>query len=165
MAHTTRPAHRSTTAAGVRRSPIRTAAGVVGAVFLLVGIAGFIPGLTSNLDQLEFASHDSGAKLLDLFQVSVLHNIVHLAFGVLGLWAAFAAPRVARTYLVAGGAIYLVLWLYGLVIDKLSDANFVPVNRADDWLHFALGVAMVALGLLLSRDRHEGAVDPRLPAR
>jgi len=52
---------------------------------------------------------------------------------------------------VGGGVIYLVLWLYGLVIDKESSANFVPVNSADDWLHFLLGVGMVALGLLLTR--------------
>ena len=55
--------------------------------------------------------------------------------------------------LVGGGAIYLVLWIYGLIVDKDSDANFVPLNSADDWLHFGLGVAMIALGLLLSRER------------
>jgi len=44
-----------------------------------------------------------------------------------------------------------VLWLYGLVIDKQSGANFVPLNSADDWLHFGLGVGMIALGYLLGR--------------
>jgi cytochrome c biogenesis protein CcdA len=45
--------------------------------------------------------------------------------------------------------IYLVLWLYGLLIDKGSQANFVPLNSADDWLHFALGVVMVVAGVAL----------------
>ena len=58
----------------------------------------------------------------------------------------------AAAYLVGGGIIYLVLWIYGLVIDKESTANFVPVNTADNWLHLVLGVGMIGLGLALSRD-------------
>jgi hypothetical protein len=119
---------------------------VVGAVFLLVGILGFIPGITTDYDTLAFAGHDSDAKLLGLFQVSILHNIVHLLFGAAGLAAARAA-RSATLYLIVGGAIYLVLWLYGLLIDRASGANFVPVNDADNWLHFVLGLGMLALGL------------------
>jgi hypothetical protein len=30
-------------------------------------------------------------------------------------------------------------------------ANFVPVNTADNWLHLALGVGMIALGVLVGR--------------
>ncbi|UYP20986.1 DUF4383 domain-containing protein [Rhodococcus sp. Z13] len=133
-------------------TPVQTAALVVGAVFLLVGILGFIPGITSDYDQLSGAGHHSGAMLLGLFQVSVLHNIVHLLFGVAGL-AAARAVATARTFLIAGGVIYLVLWIYGLIIDKDSGANFVPLNTADDWLHFVLGLGMIALGFLLTRTR------------
>jgi hypothetical protein len=57
----------------------------------------------------------------------------------------------ARLYLIAGGAIYLVLWLYGLVVGQDSSANFVPLNSADDWLHLVLGLGMIALGLVGSR--------------
>lgn len=119
---------------------------LVGAVFLIVGIVGFIPGFTTNVDDMTFAGNDSGAELFGVFQVSILHNLVHLAFGVLGLWAARAVGT-ARLYLVGGGLLYLVLTLYGAVIDKGSDANFVPVNTADDWLHLGLGVGMVLLGV------------------
>jgi hypothetical protein len=51
----------------------------------------------------------------------------------------------------SGGVVYLVLWLYGLVIDHGSAANFVPVNGADDWLHLVLGVGMIGLGVALRR--------------
>ena len=132
------------------RSLLRTAALVVGAAFLLVGILGFIPGITTHFGRMEFAGSDSGAKLLGLFEVSVLHNIVHLLFGVAGI-ALARTESTARSFLVGGGLIYLVLWIYGLAVDKNSDANFVPLNRADDWLHFALGVGMIALGVLLGR--------------
>jgi hypothetical protein len=124
---------------------------VVGAVFLLVGILGFIPGITTHYDTLTFAGHHSQTELLGIFHVSILHNLVHVAFGVAGLALARAAAS-AKMYLIVGGVIYLALWLYGLVIDKNSDANFVPLNTADDWLHFVLGIGMVALGVLLGRN-------------
>ncbi|SDK04641.1 protein of unknown function [Lentzea albidocapillata subsp. violacea] len=132
--------------------PIQLLAAVVGVVFLLVGILGFIPGVTANHDQLSFAGHHSGALLLGVFAVSVLHNLVHVAFGVAGLVMA-RTTRLAGAFLIGGGAIYLVLWLYGLVIDHDSAANFVPVNTADNWLHLGLGVGMVALGLLTGRTK------------
>ncbi|MFG3715542.1 DUF4383 domain-containing protein [Micromonospora sp. NPDC047730] len=132
------------------KAPVRRAAGVVAVVFLLVGVLGFVPGVTSDFGDLRFAGHESDAKLLGLFQVSVLHNIVHLLFGVAGLALARTISG-ARTFLVGGGAIYLVLWLYGLVVDHDSGANFVPVNNADNWLHLFLGVGMIALGVLTTR--------------
>jgi arginine exporter protein ArgO len=134
------------------KTDVQKAAMVVGATFLLVGVLGFIPGITTHYGDMTFASHTSDAKLLGIFEVSVLHNIVHLLFGVIGLVAARMAST-SRTYLIGGGAIYLVLWLYGLVIDKDSSANFVPVNNPDNWLHFVLGVAMIGLGVALTRDR------------
>jgi hypothetical protein len=135
---------------------LRLAATVVGAVFLLVGILGFVPGITSNYSDMSFAGYKSDAKLLGIFQVSILHNIVHVLFGVAGLAMARQA-RTASTYLIGGGAIYLVLFVYGLLIDMKSNANFVPLNDADNWLHLVLGIGMIAVGYALSRKwREEG---------
>src|SRR5690606_28551687 len=120
-------------------TPVQTAALVVGAVFLLVGILGFIPGVTSDYDQLSGAGHHSDALLCRLFQVPILHNIIQLLFVGLGLEAARVAAT-ALSFLIMGGAIYVVLWIYRLMIDKHSSANFVPLNSADDWLHFVLGL-------------------------
>ncbi|PJE99380.1 DUF4383 domain-containing protein [Streptomyces carminius] len=133
-----------------RRSAVSTAAMVVSAVFLLVGILGFIPGVTTDYGEMQFAGHESEAKLLGIFQVSILHNLVHLAFGVVGLAMARSAAG-AKAFLIGGGLIYGLLWLYGLIVGEESDANFVPLNTADDWLHFLLFVGMVALGVILGR--------------
>src|SRR4051794_12819414 len=103
------------------RHLVQTAAMAVAVVFLLVGVLGFIPGITSDYSSMSLAGHHSDAKLLGVFQVSVLHNIVHLLFGLVGLVMARTAPR-ARAYLIGGGAVYLVLWLYGLVIGQDSSA-------------------------------------------
>lgn len=144
-----------------RRSPVQLAALIVGVAFLLVGIAGFIPGITTGYDTMQVIGHESHAMLLGVFQVSILHNIVHLVFGVLGVLMARTAPQ-ARLFLLVGGIVYLVLWVYGLVIDHESTANFVPLNTADNWLHLALGVAMVGLSFL-HRERSRRPAQPRQP--
>ncbi len=135
---------------GRDRSELQWASLIAGAVFLLVGILGFIPGITTNYGDMKFAGHESEAELLGIFQVSILHNIVHLAFGILGILAS-RSWDLSRNFLIGGGAIYLVLWIYGLLIDKESGANFVPINTADNWLHFVLGVGMIGAGFALSR--------------
>ena len=142
---------RTTATRGIRTN-VQKAAAIVGVVFLLVGVLGFIPGITTNFGDLSFAGHNSDARLLGVFQVSILHNIVHLLFGIAGLVMARTAAQ-ARNYLVFGGAIYLVLFVYGLIVGQESAANFVPVNTADDFLHLVLGIGMVGLGLVLTRDR------------
>ena len=136
-----------------KKSDLQRAAAAVGAVFVLVGVLGFIPGITTDYSSMEFAGHQSDAKLLGIFEVSILHNLVHLLYGVAGLALARSWDG-ARSYFLGGGAVYLVLWIYGLLIDHESAANFVPLNDADNWLHLGLGSAMIALGVLLSkRDR------------
>ncbi|MER7606379.1 DUF4383 domain-containing protein [Nocardioides sp. NPDC127503] len=143
-------AYRSMTA-----TTLQTAATVVAGTFLLVGVLGFIPGITTDYDSMTFAGHESNAQLLGIFQVSILHNIVHLLFGIAGLVLA-TSWNGARAYLIGGGAIYLVLWIYGLVIDQQSTANFVPLNDADNWLHLVLGAGMIGIGLALGRTPRAG---------
>jgi len=141
-----------------RTTHLQKAALAVAATFALVGILGFIPGVTTNFDDMEFAGHQSGAELLGIFAVSVLHNIVHLLFGVAG----FVLARTwngARAFLIGGGVIYLVLTVYGLLVDRHDDANFVPLNAADNWLHLALGIGMIALGLLLGSRVEDRSID------
>jgi arginine exporter protein ArgO len=133
------------------KTTLQRAAQAVGAVFLLVGILGFIPGITTNYETMGFAGHESEALLLGIFQVSILHNIVHLLFGVAGLAMARTHAQ-SRAYLLYGGVVYLILWIYGLLIGHDSPANFVPVNNADNWLHLVLGIAMIGLALALSRN-------------
>jgi Domain of unknown function (DUF4383) len=136
-------------------TPVQKAALAVGAVFLLVGILGFIPGITSDYSSMTFAGHESDADLLGIFNVSILHNIVHLLFGIAGVLMARTFTG-ARSYLIGGGVIYLVLFIYGLVIDHHSAANFVPLNAADNWLHLLLAIGMIGLGVALSRRRVDG---------
>lgn len=133
--------------AGAGGPSVQLLAKLVAAVFVLVGISGFIPGVTTNLyDGLEFAGDDSTAELLGVFKTSILHNIVHLLFGIVGLWMSRTWSG-ARTYLIGGGIIYIALWILGL----LGGLAWIPANDADDWLHFVLGVVMIGLGVVTTR--------------
>jgi hypothetical protein len=129
-----------------RRAPLQTAALLVGIVFTIVGIAGFIPGITTHYGELSFAGEDSSSKLLGIFQTSILHNIVHLLFGIAGLSLARTWSG-ARTFLIGGGVVYLALSLLGIV----GGADWIPANTADNWLHFVLGVGMIGTGYVTTR--------------
>jgi hypothetical protein len=119
---------------------VQGAALFVAAAFLIIAIAGFIPGLTSR------------AELFGVFEVSMLHNLLHLAFGVIGLLLARTFAR-ARAYLIGGGLIYLGLWVYGLLVGTDGPRNILPLNNADTWLHFSIGVVMTVLGITLAGSR------------
>ncbi len=131
------------------RTPVQNIARLAGVVFLLVGVAGFIPGITTNLyDGLEFAGDGGNAKVIGLFEVSVLHNLVHGLFGLAGLALAKTASG-ARTFLIGGGAIYILL----VIIQAIGAGDWVPLVGADLWLHLALGLGLIGLGYGLTRDR------------
>ena len=132
------------------RYPVQVVALLAAVAFLLVAILGFVPGITTRFSELSFAGHQSEALLLGLFQISVLHNFVHGLFGIVGLLAAKTVTG-ARGFLIGAGAIYLVLTVFGLLIDFDSLLNFVPLNVADNWLHLGLGLGMLAAGLALAK--------------
>ncbi len=117
-----------------------------GAAFLAVGVLGFVPGLTTDLGELELAGEDSGAELFGLFRVSVLHNVVHLLFGV----GVLAARRHVSSlqYLLTAGVLYAVVLAYGVLA---RSEDFLPTDAADDWLHAALAAALVGAWALARR--------------
>ena len=139
-------------------SPLRTAARLVGAVFLVVGVLGFVPGITAHHGDLAAAGPESRAMLLGLFQVSVLHNAVHLLYG-LTAFACSTTASAAHKYLVLGGMSYLVLAIIGLSWNINNQPNFIPVNGWDDALHAVLGFGMIGLGYLAYR-KHRDAYGP-----
>ncbi len=105
---------------------------VIGIVFLLVGILGFIPGN---------GIVGSGA----LFEANALHNVIHLIFGVILVWVAVKSADKAATALKVTGVIYLILAIVGF-IQGSTILGIVPVNGADNWLHLVLGIVIGALG-------------------
>ena len=117
---------------------VKTASLVFGIVFILVALLGFFTtGMTMD------AHVASAPRLLGLFPVNLVHNVVHLLFGLWGL-AASRSWTGARTYCRAGGIIYLVLAVLGLVAP--DGFGLVPLGSHDVWLHAVLGLALAAVG-------------------
>ena len=116
-----------------------------GIVFLLVGLAGlFVPGGTAMRSEME------GAPLLfGAFPVNLVHNLVHILFGVWGLVASrgFGA---AVAYARIGGVAYLLLAVLGFFIPELP--GLMPIGGYDVWLHLALGAVLAVVGFT-ARDR------------
>src|SRR3954447_8363683 len=127
---------------------VRTFALIYGVVFLLVGILGFVPGV----NQMDHTAHglrvtDPGhGYLLGLFHVNVLHNAVHLLFGVLGI----AAARVgrARDYCRFVAVAYGLLAILGLIPAMKLQYTFglIPIEGNDVWLHALIAIAAAVFG-------------------
>ena len=123
------------------RSVNSIVAAVFGAIYVLVGIAGFFVSDT-------FAAAEDD-QLLG-FQVNHLHNIVHLLIGV-ALLAASRRYTTARSANLAIGAVYLLLGVLGPVITGNEDLNVIALNTADNWLHVVSGVLLLAVALLADK--------------
>ena len=119
-----------------------------GAVFVAVGIVGFA---ITGFD--DFAHHHTGEELI-IFEINPLHNIVHLALGLLA-FALCWNRRGTLTYgmIVAGG--YLGAFVYGLfAVDE--DWDFLSLNQEDNWLHLGLAVlGAIIAGLAASEMRSD----------
>jgi hypothetical protein len=114
-------------------------AGVFGVIFIIIAVLGSIaPG------GLVMAMDPTTGMVLGVFPVNLLHNIVHLLFGVWGLVASRSWSG-SKTFFTVGGIIYVVLTCVGF----LSPTGFglVPLGGADIWLHAVLAIAMLGLGL------------------
>ena len=118
-----------------------------GLTFVVIGVAGFVPSLTDNAADITTRGPDSPAELFGIYQVSVVHNVMHIATGVIALLAA-NGPRMARTFLVVAGLAYLALFAAGMWIDLDSERNVLAVDHSGNWLHFGLGAAMFLLAML-----------------
>ena len=119
-------------------SPNRLVATVFAAVYLLVGLAGFL--VTGGLP---FAGQQGNA--LVVFDVNPLHNVVHLGIG-LALLLASRSVAGARATNTTIGAVYLLVGVLGLFLIG-SGANILALNGADNVLHLASAVLLLAVGL------------------
>jgi len=121
----------------------------LGVIFVFVGIAGFIPGLnrmdTMSHDHLTVTGPGTG-MLLGLFHVNVLHNIVHILFGVLGIVAARGGWAVMYCRIVA--VAYILLAVMGSL--KMANLQYtfglIPIEGNDVWLHALIGIAAAIFG-------------------
>lgn len=119
-------------------SRARSLAVAGGAALLLVGVLGFVPGVTTHYGDLQLG-HGSRAQLFGVFRVSILLNLLHAVLGA----AALAVPARPRVIAVAS----LALWLLGV----LAAGAWLALDAADNWLHLVLAIVLLAGSALLVR--------------
>lgn len=135
-----------------------------GLVFLVVGIAGFVPALMTPYSPADpnLALSTSSGYLFGLFPVNVLHNLVHIAFGIWGIaaWRSFTS---ARMYGKSVAVIYAVLAVMGMIPLLRSTFGLIPLHGHDIWLHIALAAVAAYFGFakqaspVTSRERQRAA--------
>ena len=134
-----------------------------GIVFLVAGVAGFIPGLSPVHDH-PGLTMDAGSRLaLGLFPVNLLHNIIHVLFGLWGLAAARSFAG-SRAYARAVAIIYGLLTVMGLIPALNTTFGLVPIYGNDVWLHALLALVAAYFGFVhkeaVSHD-HDAALGVR----
>jgi hypothetical protein len=125
----------------------RTFARVFGVVFLLVGIAGFVPGITPPHSHPDVTVDAYLGLELGLFPVNLLHNLVHIAFGIWGLVAG-SSYAMSRIYFRSVAIIYALLAVMGLITAANLHTTFglIPLYGNDVWLHAILAAASAYFG-------------------
>ncbi|MDR3623882.1 MAG: DUF4383 domain-containing protein [Chlamydiales bacterium] len=117
------------------KSVVLTAFAIIyGIVFLLVGIAGFIPALMMK------------DLLFGIFNVDALHNVIHIVFGIIGLWVACTSRSASRIYFKVVGIIYVILAILGFWSGNDPVLGTISNNLPVAWLHLAIGIVALILG-------------------
>jgi hypothetical protein len=116
---------------------LKTAAILFGVVFILLGILGFVPGVTDD------------EMLLGIFHVNAVHNVVHLLSGAVALWAGLTSTAYSRIYFRVFGIVYALVAVLGFVAGDSMLLGLISNNMADTWLHVAIAVAALVLGFVV----------------
>jgi hypothetical protein len=119
---------------------------IIGVGFLLAAAAGFVQGgTTMNADM------ETAPRALGLFPVNLLHNVIHLLFGIWGV-AAARSWSASKSFAQIAGVIYLVLAVLGFVMPEFL--GLVPIGGNDIWLHVLLGAVLAWAGFTARAPAH-----------
>jgi hypothetical protein len=126
---------------------------VFGIVFLLAGISGFIPGMLHPVpvDAPPLRVDMGYGLVMGLLPVNVLHNLVHILFGILGV-VAFAGVVAPRVYAQIVAVAYGLLVILGLLPATQTVFGLIPIYGNDVWLHLVLGAIAAYFGFMTSTE-------------
>src|SRR5207253_4577317 len=120
------------------RSTVQVAALVFGAIYLAVGIIGFLPFLGGSVTM-------TNSKLLGLFNINLLHNLVHVVIGIAGLAAVTSLPH-ARWFCQVVGVVLLLLGVLGVFV--ANPLGLLYIGGLDISLHIVSGAVLGQFGVV-----------------
>jgi Domain of unknown function (DUF4383) len=118
------------------RSMVQMVALVFGAIYLAAGILGFLPFLGGSFTLTNHA-------LLGLFQINLLHNLVHVVIGIAGLAAITSLPN-SRRFCQVVGVVLLLLGVLGVFV--ANPLGLLFIGGLDIWLHLVTGAVLAYFG-------------------
>ena len=114
---------------------VKKFASAFGIVMLLVGVLGFIPGITN-----------SDHMLLGIFHVNAVHNVIHLLTGAISLYVGMTSVSASKMYFQVFGVVYALVAILGFVYGDKDILGLVSSNMADTWLHVVIAVVALYFG-------------------
>lgn len=128
---------------------VRSFALLMGVVFIVAGVAGFVPPLVTGQQPADGLAVTGGyGHLFGLFPVNWIHNLIHLAFGIWGVAAWKGMAGGPRDYLKAVAVIYAVLVVMGFIPLLRTTFGLAPLYGHDIWLHALLAIAAGYFGFV-----------------
>ena len=114
----------------------KLAAIVLGIVFVLVGLLGFVNN-----------------PVLGLFAVNTSHNLIHIISGLVLLAGAYSSLGSGLALKIVG-IVYALIAIIGFFMVSVDGMllGFITMNDADKWLHVVLAVVILAAGFGLPDD-------------
>lgn len=107
---------------------------VFGFVLLAVGVLGFVPALRPD------------NNLLGLFHVNTIHNLIHIASGLVALFAGYSEERASRLYFQVFGVVYALVTVLGFISGDKNILGLVANNMFDNLLHILIAGTALTLG-------------------
>jgi hypothetical protein len=109
----------------------KTAALVLGFVFIIVGALGYVPnpivGPSGN------------------FVTNTVHNLIHIGSGIVLLLGAYSSLGSSLALKVIG-VVYAIVAVLGFLMPGDMMLGMVAMNGADRWLHVALAIVILYAG-------------------
>lgn len=123
-----------------------------GVVFLLLGVLGFVPGITND------------EMLLGIFHVDAIHNIIHIIFGLLAFWMSMSGEMGAKNYFKVVGVVYGLIAVLGFFQgDSDMLLGIFNNNMADTWLHVVIALIALYVGFAGGSSTDSTPMPPKPP--
>lgn len=118
---------------------VRFIASALGILLIVVAVLGFMP---------EF---NQSGKLLGIFAITSISNIMHLVTGVIALMCGLKSSKASVFFFIAVGVIYGATAILGFYDNTMALFRFLASDGANNWFHAIIAAVALYLGIYYFR--------------